>query len=148
MLLRPPRSTRTDTLFPYTTLFRSNIQTLTRLNGQASATIVADWRVVASGSLTRSVNSAAAVSSSDYRRLGMKFGFGYYSPLNNIIALQFTHATGKGLNDSLVAVDGLNQPYRQHNTDNGAELLLQYTPSVASSVQARIGYVDRNDKSL
>src|SRR3546814_6310850 len=122
MIPRPPRSTRTDTLFPYTTLFRSqqdrrlssfsdvrttsrNIQTLTRLNGQASATIVSDWRVVASGSLTRSVNSAAAVSSSDYRRLGMKFGFGYYSPLNNIIALQFTHATGKGLNDSLVAVE-------------------------------------------
>src|SRR3546814_1699281 len=25
MILRPPRSTRTDTLFPYTTLFRSNI---------------------------------------------------------------------------------------------------------------------------
>src|SRR3546814_12027335 len=25
MLLRPPRSTRTDTLFPYTTLFRSDI---------------------------------------------------------------------------------------------------------------------------
>src|SRR3546814_10906406 len=26
MIRRPPRSTRTDTLFPYTTLFRSNIQ--------------------------------------------------------------------------------------------------------------------------
>src|SRR3546814_3245232 len=26
MLLRPPRSTRTDTLFPYTTLFRSEHQ--------------------------------------------------------------------------------------------------------------------------
>src|SRR3546814_14514080 len=25
MILRPPRSTRTDTLFPYTTLFRSSI---------------------------------------------------------------------------------------------------------------------------
>src|SRR3546814_13165469 len=25
MLLRPPRSTRTDTLFPYTTLFRSTL---------------------------------------------------------------------------------------------------------------------------
>src|SRR3546814_20459058 len=25
MILRPPRSTRTDTLFPYTTLFRSHI---------------------------------------------------------------------------------------------------------------------------
>src|SRR3546814_6565323 len=28
MVLRPPRSTRTDTLFPYTTLFRSTIQEL------------------------------------------------------------------------------------------------------------------------
>src|SRR3546814_9414583 len=27
MIRRPPRSTRTDTLFPYTTLFRSCIQT-------------------------------------------------------------------------------------------------------------------------
>src|SRR3546814_14871478 len=26
MILRPPRSTRTDTLFPYTTLFRSPVQ--------------------------------------------------------------------------------------------------------------------------
>src|SRR3546814_1360056 len=26
MLLRPPRSTRTDTLFPYTTLFRSKLK--------------------------------------------------------------------------------------------------------------------------
>src|SRR3546814_15291522 len=29
-ILRPPRSTRTDTLFPYTTLFRSNIRTFTQ----------------------------------------------------------------------------------------------------------------------
>src|SRR3546814_9932997 len=28
MLRRPPRSTRTDTLFPYTTLFRSNLRQL------------------------------------------------------------------------------------------------------------------------
>src|SRR3546814_6006995 len=27
MIRRPPRSTRTDTLFPYTTLFRSSVQT-------------------------------------------------------------------------------------------------------------------------
>src|SRR3546814_7440894 len=31
MLLRPPRSTRTDTLFPYTTLFRSALHTGRRL---------------------------------------------------------------------------------------------------------------------
>src|SRR3546814_15506573 len=28
MIRRPPRSTRTDTLFPYTTLFRSNLDKL------------------------------------------------------------------------------------------------------------------------
>src|SRR3546814_18490609 len=28
MIRRPPRSTRTDTLFPYTTLFRSMLQTV------------------------------------------------------------------------------------------------------------------------
>src|SRR3546814_7697455 len=35
MILRPPRSTRTDTLFPYTTLFRS-IGPHTTLGGDAS----------------------------------------------------------------------------------------------------------------
>src|SRR3546814_2061275 len=30
MIRRPPRSTRTDTLFPYTTLFRSPFQTIER----------------------------------------------------------------------------------------------------------------------
>src|SRR3546814_6671660 len=33
MIRRPPRSTRTDTLFPYTTLFRSNFSS--RFNGHA-----------------------------------------------------------------------------------------------------------------
>src|SRR3546814_12633416 len=31
MIRRPPRSTRTDTLFPYTTLFRSDRQTIARM---------------------------------------------------------------------------------------------------------------------
>src|SRR3546814_2827425 len=33
MIRRPPRSTRTDTLFPYTTLFRSQVHGLCRLHG-------------------------------------------------------------------------------------------------------------------
>src|SRR3546814_18176082 len=43
MIRRPPRSTRTDTLFPYTTLFRSNkrgifmIQSQDRLNAGIDA---------------------------------------------------------------------------------------------------------------
>src|SRR3546814_11755555 len=47
-LRRPPRSTRTDTLFPYTTLFRSVIDIATRkiearcdLGGQPDSTAVA-----------------------------------------------------------------------------------------------------------
>src|SRR3546814_6541906 len=34
MLRRPPRSTRTDTLFPYTTLFRSNTQLESSVEGE------------------------------------------------------------------------------------------------------------------
>src|SRR3546814_4793081 len=37
MIRRPPRSTRTDTLFPYTTLFRSPRQTRLRHNHQRCA---------------------------------------------------------------------------------------------------------------
>src|SRR3546814_8501808 len=33
MILRPPRSTRTDTLFPYTTLFRSGSSAITGHDG-------------------------------------------------------------------------------------------------------------------
>src|SRR3546814_9431881 len=33
MIRRPPRSTRTDTLFPYTTLFRSNVRAVSRPEG-------------------------------------------------------------------------------------------------------------------
>src|SRR3546814_15492459 len=47
MIRRPPRSTRTDTLFPYTTLFRSNGF---RLDGKKSFVLhghVADMSIVA-----------------------------------------------------------------------------------------------------
>src|SRR3546814_15766925 len=37
MIRRPPRSTRTDTLFPYTTLFRSETVTLRSLQDAAQA---------------------------------------------------------------------------------------------------------------
>src|SRR3546814_17765419 len=44
MILRPPRTTRTDTLFPYTTLFRSKAY----LDGIADALGVNDSRFVPS----------------------------------------------------------------------------------------------------
>src|SRR3546814_4584692 len=44
MIRRPPRSTRTDTLFPYTTLFRSCTQSfaLARLQGHPSFPVFVD----------------------------------------------------------------------------------------------------------
>src|SRR3546814_13821710 len=36
MMRRPPRSTRTDTLFPYTTLFRSGVADVDVLGGRAA----------------------------------------------------------------------------------------------------------------
>src|SRR3546814_9849531 len=54
MIRRPPRSTRTDTLFPYTTLFRSDEE----LGGQPSAHVVA--RAFAGGRLVKGFNHLAA----------------------------------------------------------------------------------------
>src|SRR3546814_1111142 len=40
MIRRPPRSTRTDTLFPYTTLFRSPVAVVDRTNADGPLTSV------------------------------------------------------------------------------------------------------------
>src|SRR3546814_16596543 len=41
MIRRPPRSTRTDTLFPYTTLFRSAVETIgARKFGRMAARVI------------------------------------------------------------------------------------------------------------
>src|SRR3546814_7010100 len=44
MIRRPPRSTRTDTLFPYTTLFRSVYQFSTAPRGATGDGIAMAWR--------------------------------------------------------------------------------------------------------
>src|SRR3546814_2964966 len=57
MTRRPPRSTRTDTLFPYTTLFRSarrlslrlHLQTLARARTGARGAVGHAWRGLAPG---------------------------------------------------------------------------------------------------
>src|SRR3546814_9511014 len=58
MIRRPPRSTRTDTLFPYTTLFRS-------LNG---------CRLLAVGAPLSGPSRFEISDSPRYRRMGERFG--------------------------------------------------------------------------
>src|SRR3546814_16659156 len=43
MIRRPPRSTRTDTLFPYTTLFRSSLKRKRRVEADAHRRVYRPW---------------------------------------------------------------------------------------------------------
>src|SRR3546814_8302603 len=58
MILRPPRSTRTDTLFPYTTLFRSSARYRVRRkdrrgSGRSCRKLVVGQRIIAARSSRR-----------------------------------------------------------------------------------------------
>src|SRR3546814_4073865 len=55
MIRRPPRSTRTDTLFPYTTLFRS----LTRESDGAPMSIRSTWPISGSTATGRLISEQA-----------------------------------------------------------------------------------------
>src|SRR3546814_8597374 len=61
MIRRPPRSTRTDTLLPYTTLFRSDgsVGGSVSVNGQGSASTVIDGTVDGNVSLTSTATNNA-----------------------------------------------------------------------------------------
>src|SRR3546814_14695205 len=53
MIRRPPRSTRTDTLFPYTTLFRSNVAAITRVTTRYRNGLVPETSIASICSVTR-----------------------------------------------------------------------------------------------
>src|SRR3546814_14498335 len=73
MIRRPPRSTRTDTLFPYTTLFRSG-------GAEAARETLKDWWLAHWPALERAIGAAAVQSwllplvpaSDDGRRLTLR----------------------------------------------------------------------------
>src|SRR3546814_10835337 len=71
MILRPPRSKRTDTLFPCTTLFRSTMPGLpyqwSALPGFCSRNSVARWRASQWKSAWRSVEHRKRAIEAEYR---------------------------------------------------------------------------------
>src|SRR3546814_13387789 len=69
MIRRPPRSTRTDTLFPYTTLFRSLDDARRRAAGRGADVRARDDRRISRAALYRG-QAAAALSRRRYRRPG------------------------------------------------------------------------------
>src|SRR3546814_17043899 len=75
MIRRPPRSTRTDTLFPYTTLFRSLVASLRRIgltveNGFRYAHLPPDERAA----IERGVADGLAIIREKTRHLGTLSG--------------------------------------------------------------------------
>src|SRR3546814_10725188 len=72
MIRRPPRSTRTDTLFPYTTLFRSEGSLWHKLSGPLSALLMPLLGAVAAFGLARSGQLFVRAV------IGMALGFAYF----------------------------------------------------------------------
>src|SRR3546814_2629897 len=62
MIRRPPRSTRTDTLFPYTTLFRSFTRPWKRKPPRSNTTLVTPALVAAAATRLPTCAAAAAVA--------------------------------------------------------------------------------------
>src|SRR3546814_5359303 len=55
MIQRPPRSTRTDTLFPYTTLFRSQQDRVHAVEEVGGSAVFAEQRLAVGGAHARAV---------------------------------------------------------------------------------------------
>src|SRR3546814_19474507 len=88
MIRRPPRSTRTDTLFPYTTLFRSDMLDMARVNQASRAKIL--WKI-------RFPNALPSIFS------GMKVGVSF--ALVGTIVGEFV-AGGSGLGHVILVAQG------------------------------------------
>src|SRR3546814_13418790 len=76
MIRRPPRSTRTDTLFPYTTLFRSNVRLDGHYDSQRqesafSGTAAANWRITDQLSTYASFSRGYKAGGFQYDRTGL-----------------------------------------------------------------------------
>src|SRR3546814_2436759 len=68
MIRRPPRSTRTDTLFPYTTLFRSMSQRVAITQQQRAATIATARAEVAAAKEARTAATQRVTQLRSVRR--------------------------------------------------------------------------------
>src|SRR3546814_4558237 len=85
MIRRPPRSTRTDTLFPYTTLFRSRSSAML---GPRPSTRVR--RQIAAGSLALSLSiGVTPCSSGDGRRTAWRRSEEHTSELQSLMRISY-----------------------------------------------------------
>src|SRR3546814_1375642 len=107
MIRRPPRSTRTDTLFPYTTLFRSGNATFI---GDASATLTvsAGQQAGATGNLSLQSGGAASIDVAGGRSEE------HTSELQSLMRISYAVFCLKKKIENINTQTTDSQPYTQH----------------------------------
>src|SRR3546814_18726004 len=92
MIRRPPRSTRTDTLFPYTTLFRSGARFTDRLRGDDADSFTDVHRRAAREVTAIAFAAHAQRRFADQRRTDLnRLDFGVLDPLRHRCVEQGAH---------------------------------------------------------
>src|SRR3546814_10833501 len=125
MIRRPPRSTRTDTLFPYTTLFRSSalVYSADRYGNRDVETVVRA-PIVAEASLPR------VLAPGD----------------ESTVTLDLTNFTGKA-GDFKVRVDGIG-PVSIGDNVRDAKIDVEAKSTLSFPITAKEGYRDRKSTRL
>src|SRR3546814_10878192 len=130
MIRRPPRSTRTDTLFPYTTLFRSDSITVilpnrkeyeAKLIGRDVASDLAVLKINASGLPFVKFGDSTTTRVGDWViAIGNPFGLGSTVTAGIVSALHRNTGQG-GAYDRYIPTDAsLNQGYRKSTRLNSS----------------------------
>ena len=125
-----------------------SIQSLTTVHGVTTRSVLGDFRLILGGDYARSTNTDPRISLADYSRYGIRFGFGYYSPIGNVAAVEGRIARSAGLTDSPVTINGGTGFYRSSYVEKSIEAHLLYKPSVLLSFDGRIGIADHRDRSI
>src|SRR3546814_5913303 len=104
MIRRPPRSTRTDTLFPYTTLFRSCATTL-RYSARWAA------RMPAALPLPRDARVLVAAGTDEGQCALRTARFVTAMPTRGVIDFYYAHAGASGFSAAHPPDDGRKKPH-------------------------------------
>src|SRR3546814_20422140 len=122
MILRPPRATRTDTLFPYTTLFRSGIDRLLQafaalLEGRPAARLVLKGtdslfrsEEMLKGQLAELPRDAAARVAARITYLGGNYSFADMARLYQAAAASVAPSLAEGFNLPALAAAACGLP--------------------------------------
>src|SRR3546814_10061365 len=126
MIRRPPRSTRTDTLFPYTTLFRSLPAILQATLGSASFEYTPKWTYSINGRVKLPVPErvGALVLNAEYYHSDSYLGQDLTIPSYHVVnaKLDWNKALGSPIDVSLYVRNLFDKDYIVRSEEHTSEL--------------------------